>query len=227
MSVVNEEKLSIREADNRFDNTNDRLISLEKRIDDIKWYMGGITAFLGIIFAIISFISSENTNSEKIGLIEFKKEMREDLFKNGPPPSIQVYKDIDVSLADADVTVQKYVDSSRNNAIRFDLIVKNAGGSPAFNLLFKIYTSDPIKLGNFDVITHKLAPKYSSDEKMYKYETFVSADNAPLPANMTDRSIFNLFVLSAPPPGKYPVLLKISYGTKDVSELKFNIVVNK
>jgi hypothetical protein len=226
LGTVNEEKLSIREADTRFGNSNDRLTSLEKRIDDIKWYIGVIITFLTVFFAVISYVFSENANSEKNGLIEFKKEMREDLLKSAPPPEIQLYRDIDVPLEDGNIPAQIFVDSNKNVVLRFNIIAKNSGGSDANNILFKIYSSDPIKFVYLDGLSHKPVLKYSSDERSFKYETFMPINTgAVLPANITNGFDLDFNVLSSPKPGIYPMLLKVTYGVNQLKRQKFNLII--
>ena len=52
-------------ADLKFTDISNRLQGTDKRIDDIKWFLGGITTVFGIVFSVLVLIFNSNFNSEK------------------------------------------------------------------------------------------------------------------------------------------------------------------
>ena len=78
-----ETKARLEELDKRFS-------SLEKRLDDIKWYFGGVTALFTFGFSVFALVSSWTYGSERASLRDFQNELRAEVGKVEPPPELQI-----------------------------------------------------------------------------------------------------------------------------------------
>lgn len=47
----------------RFDDVEKRLLSVDKRFDDVKWYFGGTSAFLGIVFTVLAIFTGKQNDA--------------------------------------------------------------------------------------------------------------------------------------------------------------------
>ena len=71
----------------RFDEVERRYASLEKRIDDVKWYVTGVATVFIIVFGLVSIIMNWRFEDEKTTLRQFQAEIKEDFGKGNRRPS--------------------------------------------------------------------------------------------------------------------------------------------
>lgn len=190
---------------------------LEKRFDDIKWYIGGVGTLFAVVFSVLTLVSSWNYNTEKNGLEQFKTELRADLGKAEVPPELEILGTDGAVLADQEVPAKVVTDKDGNKNMELRNFVRNNGGSPSGNLYIKFYANDPI---------HLLSQ--STDEKKFKYETYIRPENIEpreLPAHFSTEHVHTLNLEKEPPAGKYLMLMKIYYGKAKVVQTQFKIVV--
>ena len=74
----------------RFDETDKRLATTEKRIDDVKWFIGGIASLFTVVFAVLTLILSWNYGNERASLRDFQRDLRVDLGKAEQIPELLV-----------------------------------------------------------------------------------------------------------------------------------------
>ena len=61
----------------RFDEAVRRHASLEKRIDDVKWYVTGVATVFIVVFGLVSLIMNWRFDDEKTTLRQFQAEIKQ------------------------------------------------------------------------------------------------------------------------------------------------------
>ena len=198
-----------------------RLSSTEKRIDDIKWFIGGVTGFFTIIFSVLTIIANMNLNSEKVALREFQRDLKIELGKIESPPKLELLGTDGAPLANQEVPVTFQKEKDGNYSVVFSHALKNVGSSLSGPLYEKIYSKDPIEFYS-----------RSTDEQKFEYEAYLApGDLSPneIPGNYSTewRLTLSLARTEIPPPGKYVALIKLFYGKGQVVQAPFWMVVSK
>ncbi|MEI7660982.1 MAG: hypothetical protein WCK34_02230 [Bacteroidota bacterium] len=203
-------------ADLKFTDLGNRLQGTDKRIDDIKWFLGGITTVFGIVFSVLALIFNSNFNSEKESLREFRNDMKAELGKTIQPPLIELFTPDGKPLNGCSMPADFEKDSAKSVRVTLHFILKNSGSSPSLKINIKCYTTELIPLSNI-----------STDEPNYRYESYIDTQHlnpGELPAHYSSEYYVWTYSGNVLPSGKYPVLLKIYYGVDRVAQAEFNIV---
>jgi len=186
----------------------DRFDQVDKRIDDVKWYVGGTLSFILIIFGVASYIFNHNFDSEK-------NEIKESLGKTEKIPNLQILDLNKQSLDDKEIpgTIEnRGTDSAR---IKFGPIVlfNDADGSTG-SLYSKTYTKDII------------LSSPSTDNSEFKYEASSQPkdfDQPEMPGHFSMSQWTTTPVSKTPESGRHVVLLKYYYGKGKVTQAKIII----
>jgi len=218
--VDDETKFRFDDVDRKMGTLDKKIDDQGKRFDDVKWFVGGTS----IIFSALVLIAGWNYNSEREGLRDFQKEVREQVSKTDDS-KLDLYGVNGVELAGQEVAATVVVappnDKSSdqpNPYIDFSFVIRNTGDNTSGPMYIKMYTREDLQL------TEK-----SSDETAYKYEAYLTPqDQTPgsIPARMSIiRGI--QFLLASNyriSPGRHSALLKVYYGKGKLASASFYIV---
>jgi hypothetical protein len=203
----------------RFDDVDKRLAGTEKRIDDVKWFIGGYTGVFTIIFGLLSLMGNYNFNTEKTLIHEDLQDFKTELLGQAQKvPQIDLFADDGLPLVNHEVNVAFRKDEKNALQLWVQLIFKNSGEALSGPMYIKIYTTDPIQMSN-----------KSTDEPKFQYEAYFSPENLhtpQLPGKFSFEEHLHVTLLNEkqPPPGKYPALLKVFYGQGQVAQAGFIMV---
>src|SRR5277367_6008176 len=163
--VDDETKFRFDDVDRKMGTLDKKIDDQGKRFDDVKWFVGGTS----IIFSALVLIAGWNYNSEREGLRDFQKEVREQVSKTDDS-KLDLYGVNGVELAGQEVAATVVVappnDKSSdqpNPYIDFSFVIRNTGDNTSGPMYFKMYTREDLQL------TEK-----SSDETAYKYEAYLT-----------------------------------------------------
>jgi hypothetical protein len=202
----------------RFDEVDKRIATSDKRIDDVKWYVGGVTGVFTLVFSVIAVIANVNLNSQKEeaarffnsqkeDLARFETNVKEDLGKFSEPPQIELLGVNGQPLTGQVVQATSGPDSHGILNLWIAFVVRNSGVSSSGTMFLKFYSSS-IELA--DQTSDELRDKY-------KYEDFSKSDDLSpnnIPGKFSSVWHVNLVIKgTAPVLGeKYPGLVRIFYG---------------
>jgi hypothetical protein len=207
-------------AKTRFDDLDKLLAGIDKRLDDMKWFIGGVTTLFTIVFSILTLILGWNFNGEKASLHEFKQDVRAELGKVELPPQLELLGINGEALAGQEINASIETKPDRSSLLLLQFVLRNVGDGISGPLYGKVYSSEPIRFYS-----------KSTDEKAkFKFEAYV------LPTHLAQNEIPGKFSLMfylqlpltdrvVPPPGKYPVMVKLFYGKGKVAVASFFIVL--
>ncbi|MFA4904309.1 MAG: hypothetical protein WC600_16365 [Desulfobaccales bacterium] len=203
----------------RFDELDKRLVSAEKRFDDIKWYFGGVTGVFMIVFSLLTVILSWNYKAERDSLREFQKDIKAELGKVESPPELEILGTNGLPLANQEIEATFEKEEDGHFVMQINLTIRNIGDSLSGPLYTKIYSSNPI---NFLF--------KSTDEPKFQYEFYIDPKNMPLielPGRYSTEITYNLRLKhkTIPPNGKYPAMIKIFFGKGKISRANFTLVI--
>lgn len=205
----------------RFDEIDKRFSITEKRIDDLKWFIGGFATLSAILFGIITIILSWNFNNERASLREFQRDIKADLGKVDKPADIEQLGSNGLPLRGQEITTEVKKDDKGKYFINIRHFFKNNGDGGTGPLYMKVYTNEPLIQSN-----------HSIDEKDFKYESYLTPKNidpSELPGHFSSEQFmkFHLKDDIAPAPGKYKILFKTFYGKGKVDHSLFTIIIPK
>lgn len=208
----------------RFEMLDQRSEFSEKRIDDLKGYMGYAAAFLGLLFTawftVLTYVLSSNINTEKAELLDFQTNLRQDLGKSLALPVLQLLG-VDGEPLDGQKVRARFEKPDKGELrLAIDLSIKNTGTGSTDPIYVKIYSKKPLQLVDA-----------STDEKQYDYETVIRPDQLGLnqiPGGLSTAYSYWVDLISGvlPPPGEYPALVKIYYGKGQVAKAQITIVLS-
>jgi hypothetical protein len=208
----------------RFEDLDKRLASTEKRIDDLKWFIGGITGLFTIVFGIVAVLGNLNFNNEKTELhrttTELKNEVKAALGAGTGRPAIDLLAPNRMPLENQEIPATFSRSSDGNLNLEIALFVRNSGDAMSGPMYIKIYTSDGLEFAGI-----------STDEPTFKYEFAHFPENlhpAEIPGggySFETNLGMRLKQKEQPPPGKYRTLAKIFYGKGQSTKAPFLIVV--
>jgi hypothetical protein len=212
------------ELKTRFEIIDQRSEFSDKRIDDLKGYMGYAAAFLGLLFTawftVLTYVLSSNINTEKAELLDFQKNLREDLGKSQALPVLQLLG-VNGEPLDGQKVIARFQKSEKFGLqIAIDHSIKNTGTVSTDPIYIKIYSKKPLQLENA-----------STDEKQYDYEAVINPsqlDPNQLPGGLSTAYSYWVDLISEviPPPGEYPALVKIYSGKGQVAKAQITILVS-
>ncbi len=208
------------EIRSKFEEFEKRSSGLEKRFDDLKWYFGGVTTLFTIGLSVCGVILNWNYTSEKAALREFQRDLKVEVGKIALPSEIDLLTLTGIPLSGSDVPVTVTIDKDQQRYLELSHIVRNRGEGTSGSMFIKLYTSDPIVLGNV-----------STDEPKFKYEAYISAqklDPHEIPGKFSAQyfdsfSMTNKAVLKR---GRYPGLVKVYYGVGRVAQANVTLVMD-
>ena len=208
------------EIDSRFKDLHNRIDSMDKRISDVKWQIGGVAGIFTLIFGILTIVFNMNFNSEKAALREFQRDLKTEIGKIEATPELALLGTDGSPLANQVIPSEFLTEEDGTIRIKIKHFLKNNGTGKSGPLYIKFYTREPIKLES-----------PSTDEPEFDYEAYVHPINlrpSVIPGNYSVSMFlrFNLKESTPPPRGTYPALLKVFYGKGDVVDATFKIVVD-
>jgi hypothetical protein len=225
-----ETKFKFEDFERRLAGLDKRFDDQLKRFDDVKWLVGatvgGTSAIFTVIFATLTLISGWNYNSERQGLRDFQKEIREQVTKTDDTRlGLYALNLADLSGQDVEASLERITTEASSNTsgqpfLRFAFIVRNEGESNSGPLYIKLYTKEGLKLN----IT-------SSDDQHYAYEGSLTPDiltpsSIPGKMSMTYDINWPLPLPVSIAQGKHAVLLKVYYGRGKVASAPLSLVTN-
>jgi hypothetical protein len=198
-----------------------RLKSIEKRIDDVKWFIGGATGLFTVVFGLVTLVGNLNFNAERERLHQWQRDLKSELGKVEEPPTIDLLGVDGDLLANQEIVAEFSYNENKQLIMRWAYVLKNSGKSLSGPLYAKFYTS-------------KLLPLYnrSTDEPKFEYEEYASPGNfdiPQIPGSFSINMISEIFLSNEkiPPAGKYPALIKYFYGRGKVAKAPVLIVVTE
>lgn len=205
----------------RFDETDKRLASTEKRIDDVKWFIGGIASLFTVIFGILTLAMSWNYSNERASLRDFQRDLRTDLGKAEPLPELLILGENGVDITGQEINARVLKDKDGEPYINFNYILRNRGLGATGPLYQKLYTKDPL-----------IQEARSTDEPDFQYENYFdpkSITPAELPGQYSSLHFTSFYLLknALPQPGKHPLAIKFFYGKGRVIRSTFTLVIPK
>jgi hypothetical protein len=206
----------------RFEDLDKRLASTERRIDDIKWFIGSLTGLFTVIFGVLTILGSLNFNSEKTALHQFERDLKSELGRGEEIPEFELLGADGTSLANQEVPATLGKDKDGKSVmLSFIFTIRNTGNGLSGPIYLKIYTVDPFPLR-----------MKSTDEPKFKYEDYADPSDlkpSQIPGRFSFSDSFELGLATEenPPSGKYPVLIKAFYGKGKLAQASFSIVVNQ
>lgn len=201
----------------------------EKRFSEEKSFVQRTYTILGMLIASLPFVGALSIASvgyiAKSDLNTERERINKALGNLQEPPKVNILTQNREKLSNGreilatltygmDENISTLSSTSRERirpSIRLNLFLKNEGKSMigAKNLIFKIYTKDPLKLRNL-----------SSDESDYKYETIFGLSHANY--NFSQQTSF--FVPGIPSNASInlamPLSLNEEYSRKEIEKLK-------
>lgn len=141
---------------------------LNKRIEDLKWYIGVFSGSVAFLVAGLSVIVGLNLSSERSSLRDYKDEIRAEIRESlgkSPQPSLQL-QTLDKHPLDG-ATIEAWLTTDSNKVpmlnFRYSLLNKGKGRSGPFFL--RCYSSNiPFNDPN-------------TDDTGHKYSTFIDSSN--------------------------------------------------
>lgn len=205
----------------RFDEVDKRQATLEKRFDDIKWYLGGVTGVFTIGFSVLVLVLSWNYSSERASLRDFQRDLKAELGKLDLPPEVNLLGLNGSPLEGQDVSGSMVVNDKGEHLLRISHILRNRGDSPTGHMFVKLYTQEGIPFDD-----------KSTDESEYKYEAYIDPsrlDPPELPGKFSFQESYDFVVLGKADvkDGRHQALLKVYYGKGRVTQARVTIVVAK
>ena len=203
----------------RFEETDKRLTSTEKRIDDVKWFIGGIASLFTVVFGVLTLVMSWNYGNERASLREFQRDLRADLGKTENLPELVILGDNGAELTGQELQAEVTKDKDGDPSIIFAWIIRNRGLGATGPLNQKLYTKKPLILA-----------ARSTDEPEFQYESYFEPkflQPAELPGQYSAMQItsFYLHKNALPQPGKHSVAIKIFYGKGKVARSTFILAI--
>lgn len=198
----------------RFEDFDKRFQTLEKRHDDIKFYLGGAAAFFGLIFTVFTYVANSNISDERAGLRQFEENMRSDLGKAELAPDLQILGPNGASLSGQLLPASVEEKENGQTSLVVTFTIRNAGVGNTGPIYEKFYAKEPVHLGG-----------PSTDERLYKFEAYVNPDEFT-PNDLPGGNYASSFTTRLPldnglSPGKYPVLMKVYFGKGRVTQAEF------
>lgn len=139
---------------------------LEKRIEDLKWFIGVFSGSVAFLVAGLSVIVGFNLSSERASLRDFKDELRIEVRESlgtAALPSLKLLTLDRRPLHGSEIEAWVEANSKGIRQIRFRYVVLNEGKGRSGPLFTRIYSSDvPLSDPN-------------TDDTDYKYSTFVDS----------------------------------------------------
>jgi hypothetical protein len=141
----------------------------DKRIQDLKWYIGIFSSAIAFLVAGLTVIGGLNLAAEKSSLKDFKQELREEvresLGKSVAQPKL-VFQTMDGKPLEG-ATLPAWIGPGDKNKpqIHFEYVIANKGNGRSGPMFQRFYASD-IRLSDPDV-----------DQTGYKYATFIKPEN--------------------------------------------------
>jgi hypothetical protein len=221
-SRLTAEDAMVEAVKSRFEDFDKRFQTLEKRFDDIKWYFAGASALFALFISLFTFVANSNFSSERSGLQQFRNDIRADLGKAESLPDLELLGVNGQPLAGQEIAAEVLQNEKKQGGkqISFEYVLRNAGAASSGPMNIKVYANDPIQLSDS-----------STDEKRFKYETYVNADqfspNATPGGNYTSAYTLNLALSADVAQGKYPMLIKVYFGKGKVAQARFMVLVKE
>jgi len=210
----------------KFEEIDKYLSSIDKYIDDIKWSIGGIAAFLLTGSSIFTIAINWNYNQEKITLRELKKELKEELKIS----KIYSHEIKLTGLNGSPLTGQKIpikignkIDKRDNIEKSFTdikFIINNQSNTETGSLFIKLYTKAPF------------ISSPSTDEPNFESETYIhptDLDTPNIPGQYTTNYFltvyFNFDITKTA--GEHEMLLKFYNKNGPIGVAKFTGIIEK
>jgi len=203
-----------------FEETDRKIATTDKRVDEVKWYLGGVGGLFSIWFAVLTLVLSWNYSADKASLRDFQRDLRADLGKSIAVPELELLgidgKALEGQELEAAFEPEK-TDGEKYTDMILDFSIKNSGNETTGPMTTALYTDDFIK-----------ALRRSVDERDFKYAwTFDPQSNEPseLPGQLTMEWILTCRLASnaLPPAGKHPALIKFFYGKGKLKQARITI----
>jgi len=204
----------------RFEELEKRLLTTDKRFDDIKWYFGGVTTLFTIGFSVLTLALSWNYANEKASLRDFQRDLKADLGRIDALPELELLGVDAKPLANQNINAEISQDKDVYLSLTINHFLRNAGNGISGPMFVKLYSSDPVVLDN-----------RSTDEPRFKYEATITPKNLEpneIPGKYSTEWFHqvNLPKKTRPPKGRYEMLVKVYYGKGKVVQAPFWLVVS-
>lgn len=207
----------------RFDEIDMRLAASDKRLDDIKWFVGGGASVFALFVTAFTIFLGLNLSSEKaslrdtiqdaetqLGLVDVKPHITI-LGSNGAPFDGQ---QIDATFSNVNGT------GNGGLYLHFETFLRNDGEGRSGTLNVKFYSPADIVFQSRSIDE---APRFA-------YEVMPTLDEHEEPGGGYTKSItWNLRLDGSkrPAPGRYEMLMKVYYGTLRglVTQARFTVTI--
>jgi hypothetical protein len=203
------------------DDVKSRCDQLDKRIDDVRALVTTVLSIIGGIVALLTLIANQNLQTERQRIKDVAGELTEKvqvaLGQAGQRAEVKILGQNGKELTGQILPGEVQTEASGNKSLVLRFVLKNVGTKATEPLFFKIYSSDPLRLGS-----------PSTDEAEFRYEDFIPpADVNPsiLPAGVSLRfaTTHRLLQEGQLTPGNAMMVLKVYYGGGDATESRFQV----
>ncbi|HRD50563.1 MAG: hypothetical protein JNK95_16845 [Candidatus Competibacter sp.] len=211
-------------SENHDQHTSQDLIHLERRFDDLKWYIGIMLGVITILFAGFTVFVGLNFSAEKTSLKEYKDSTKEELkeaigISNAKP--LLSLQTIDRRPLDGATITADYSRSDDGKLwVSFIYVLRNEGNGRSGPIFQKIYSTD-LKFENSEI-----------DGTGFKYETFVKPESFNPSdlfggASMSYKLRFQILEEPAPIDQVKSVFVVYFYGNGQKSQAHIRISIKK
>lgn len=213
--------MSDQSVQERFEEVDTKIAATDKRVDEVKWYIGGIGGLFSIWFAVLTLVLSWNYSADKASLRDFQRDLRADLGKSVGLPELELIgidgNDLEGQELEATFQTQKTDDNMSNTNMILNFGLKNSGDESTGPITATLYTDNSIAGG-----------RPSIDEHDFKYAWVWGSkysDPPEIPGRLTLAWRFTATLASSelPPAGKHPALIKFFYGKGKAKRAKITI----
>jgi hypothetical protein len=202
-----ESKLRFDDVGRNILTTNARFDDQSKRLDDVKWMVGGTSAIFAVIFSVITLVAGWNYNSALTQLHDFEEDIKRQLLKIDDT-KLELFNVDGSALSGQAIIVKLEKDPYQQDRIfgNFSFMLRNSGETSSGDMFIKVYSSTGFELNT-----------PSSDEKQYNYEfVFVPESLHPVsvPGGMSIIERMHLYLPNPESikPVKYDGMIKVYYG---------------
>ena len=194
-----------------------QLEALKDRLGDFRAYVAGGGVLVLVVLSLFGLWSKSTLAEDKADLREFKTDLRAEVRRDGQQATLEILTVDGQILMNRDLPVT-IATKGEEIHINIEFVLRNVGKGWSGPFYTKIYSRDPVQLG-----------RGSTDDRGFQYEGYMpprASGWESLPGGSFSASV--LFVWSIPrkpPPGRYPMRIKVYYGNGQVVVSDFTAIV--
>uniref|UniRef100_I2PZ29 Uncharacterized protein n=1 Tax=Desulfovibrio sp. U5L TaxID=596152 RepID=I2PZ29_9BACT len=191
-----------------------KIIMLEKRIEDLRWFLSIVSGFATVIIAVLALIFGLNFSAEKATLQEFRGEIKtevNDFISKSGRPVLELKTITGKNGNGMIIDAWMVTENDKHRKVCFDYVIHNKGNGVSGPMFYKIYSNDiPF-------------PEPDIDNTGYKYSTFADSDKFTPKQVFGNASMIYTSSIGVPSdftetPKQAAVMIRIYYGNGEMTE---------